>query len=296
MSEPLEFTGERFTPECVREIHYEHIHRYVFARELVRGRRVLDAACGEGYGSAILAGTAAEVVGVDVSQEAVEHARERYRAEGLQFQQADCLDLPFEDDVFDCIVSFETLEHLEAQERLLDEFRRVLAPEGFLLISTPDKAIYTDKLGNKNEFHPRELYREEFESLLKNVFPAYRLWGQKLGFQSLLWSLHDTSGQRFHRESGQGVSSAERPPYEAVYLIALCAESPDCLPEEKSGLSLFDDEAESVYAHYYNEIRKNMAAGGLLQERDREIAELKSRLDEIPGRKTPWWQRLLGKG
>ena len=55
MSDPLEFTGERFTPECVREIRYEHVHRYVFARGLVKGLRVLDAACGEGYGSALLA-------------------------------------------------------------------------------------------------------------------------------------------------------------------------------------------------------------------------------------------------
>ena len=296
MSEPLEFTGERFTPECVREIHYEHIHRYVFARELVAGRRVLDAACGEGYGSAILAGTAAEVVGVDLSNEAVDHARERYAAKGLQFQQADCLNLPLDDDAFDCIVSFETLEHLQAHERLLDEFRRVLAPGGFLLISTPDKAVYTDKLGNQNEFHPKELYRGEFESLLKGVFPACRLWGQKLGFQSLLWSLEDNSGHRFHRESGQGVSSSEKVPYEAVYLVALCAESPDCLPGETFGLSLFDDESETVYGHYHHEIQKNMAAGGLLQERDKEIAELKSRLDPVSGRKAPWWQRLLGKG
>ncbi|NNK38121.1 MAG: class I SAM-dependent methyltransferase, partial [Xanthomonadales bacterium] len=67
MSEFLEFTGERFTPECVREIRYEHVHRYAFARELVSNRRVLDAACGEGYGSALLAQTARSVCGVDVS-------------------------------------------------------------------------------------------------------------------------------------------------------------------------------------------------------------------------------------
>ena len=296
MSEPLEFTGERFTPECVREIHYEHIHRYVFARGLVRGKRVLDAACGEGYGSALLADFAASVVGVDVSSDAIEHAQDRYQAEGLEFRQADCLALPFGDDEFECIASFETLEHLEEQEQLLSEFRRVLKPGGFLLISTPDKAIYTDKLGNNNEFHPKELYRDEFESLVARHFPVHRLWGQKLGFQSLIWSLEESPGQWFNRENEQGINTSASPPYEAVYLMALCASTKDCLPSASEGLSLFDDTAESVYDHYYHEIRKNMAAGGLILDRDREIAELKAKLSEVARKETPWWRSLLGKG
>ena len=74
----LDFTGERFTPECVREIWYEHWHRYVFARQLAKGKRVLDAACGEGYGSALLADVAASVVGADISDQAIAHARSRY--------------------------------------------------------------------------------------------------------------------------------------------------------------------------------------------------------------------------
>ena len=133
MSKPLEFTGERFTPECVREIWYEHIHRYAFAGELVRGKRVLDAACGEGYGAAQLVCTAQSVKAVDISDEAISHAQRRYRAENLEFRVADCCKLPFPDDEFECIVSFETLEHLEDQAGLLKEFRRVLAPDGFLL-------------------------------------------------------------------------------------------------------------------------------------------------------------------
>jgi len=143
MSKPLEFTGERFTPECVREIWYEHIHRYAFAGELVRGKRVLDAACGEGYGAAQLARTAQSVMAVDISDETISHAQRRYRAENLEFRVADCCKLPFHDDEFECIVSFETLEHLEDQAGLLKEFRRVLAPDGFLLISSPDKAVCT---------------------------------------------------------------------------------------------------------------------------------------------------------
>lgn len=294
MTEALDFTGERFTPECVREIWYEHFHRYVFALEFTRGRRVLDAACGEGYGSALLATAATRVTGVDISADAIEHASGRYRADNLEFRQADCTDLPFSDDEFDCIVSFETLEHLENQRGLLDEFKRVLRPDGFLLISTPDKAVYSDRQQHDNEYHVAELYRDEFEGLLGEYFPAVRLWGQKLVFQSAIWSLEPFPGVSVHHDEDGEIRTASSPQHDAVYLLALCAAEPGHLPAMDIGLSLFDDAAESVYQHYYHEIRKNMAAGGILLEKDREIEELKLALDKASN-PLPWWQRLLGR-
>ena len=293
MAEALEFTGERFTPECVREIRYEHLHRYAWASRLVRGLRVLDAACGEGYGSAVLARTAASVAAVDVSADAIGHARERYRADGLEFHVADCLDLPFGDDEFDCVVSFETLEHLEEQERLLLEFRRVLKPNGFLLLSSPDKAVYTDQQQNRNEFHVRELYRDELETLVQKAFPAYRLWGQRLLFHSAIWSLDPQPGALFQQESQDGVEMLETPGQPPVYFIAMCAHEASHLPDPGHGLSLFDDAAGSVYEHYNHEIRKNMQAGEVLAARDREIEVLKAQLPA--GRpRAPWWRRLFG--
>jgi SAM-dependent methyltransferase len=289
----MEFTGERFTPECLREIWYEHFHRYVFALEFVRGRRVLDAACGEGYGSALLATAAQHVTGVDVAGEAVEHAARRYQADNLSFRAADCTQLPFEDGSFECVVSFETLEHLENQAGLMREFRRVLQPGGFLLISTPDKAIYTDQQNNRNEFHVAELYRHDFEALLGDHFPAYRLWGQKLVFQSAIWSLEPFPGVSVHHERDGEVSTRSSPGHDPVYLIALCAADAESLPSMDIGLSLFDDTEESVYEHYYHEIRRNMATGGLLQEKDREIAELKRALEKATT-PLPWWRRLRG--
>src|SRR6185369_1249345 len=137
---PLEFTGERFTPECVREIWYEHWHRYVFARAFAQGRRVLDAACGEGYGSALLAASADSVLGVDVAESAVAHARQRYgQHANLRFEQGDCTALSCGDAQFDLIVSFETLEHVAAQQALVAGFARALAPGGLLVVSSPDK-------------------------------------------------------------------------------------------------------------------------------------------------------------
>lgn len=294
LSTPLEFTGERFTPECVREIWYEHFHRYVFARGLVAGLKVLDAACGEGYGSALLATAASFVTGVDLSESAVEHARARYRSDRLEFHVADCLELPFDDDAFDCIVSFETLEHLEDHQGLLTEFRRVLKPGGFLLLSSPDKAVYSDQQQNRNEFHLRELYRDEFETLLRAHFPAYHLWGQKLLFQSAIWSLEDQAGVSFQQENGGETACSSQPRHDPVYLIALCAADEASLPVMEQGLSLFDDAAESVYEHYYHEIRKNMAAGELLAAKERELAALKSALEDKQAGSS-WWSRLLGK-
>jgi SAM-dependent methyltransferase len=296
LTDKLEFTGERFTPECVREIRYEHFHRYAFARDLVAGKRVLDAACGEGYGSALMAGAATAVTGIDLSAESVEHARRRYPLPNLDFQVADCLDLPFATDSFDCIVSFETLEHLQDHDGLLSEFRRVLRPEGFLLLSSPDKAVYSDKLQNRNEFHVRELYRDELEALLRAHFPAFRLWGQKLVFQSALWSLDAAPGVRCLQDRDGKLKMSDAPAHEPVYFIVLCAAAEAALPPVGHGLSLFDDEAESVYRHYYHEIRKNMAAGEILAARDREIAELRATLEA--GKAVPaqlsWWRRLLG--
>jgi SAM-dependent methyltransferase len=294
LNEPLKFTGERFTPERVREIWYEHFHRYVFARELTGGLKVLDAACGEGYGTALLAAGASFVTGVDISATAVEHATARYPSDKLEFIVADCLRLPFDDGEYDCVISFETLEHLEDHQELMTEFRRVLKPGGFLLLSSPDKAVYSDQQQNRNEFHLRELYRDEFESLLQAHFPAYRLWGQKLLFQSAIWSLEEKSGVSFHQENDGLVAPYPAPNHDPVYLMAVCADDEASLPTIGRGLSLFDDAGEAVYEHYYDEIRKHIAAGELLAEKDRELAELKSALEKSqPG--SNWWARLLGR-
>lgn len=304
-SHQLEFTGERFTPECVREIWYEHMHRYVLAGELTRGKAVLDAACGEGFGAFHLAATARHVSAVDISQPTIAHACARYQRDNLSFQLADCRALPFADGQFDCIVSFETLEHLQDQARMLGEFRRVLAGDGFLLISSPDKAVYTEQLGNDNPFHARELYRHELEDLLAGEFPAVRLLGHKLAFHSMIWPLAppiaDEPGQTFgpvlHQEQDGVTARLPRPGGDAVYFIALCAAAEKFLPQVEQQLWLFDDAAQSVYRHYHHEIRKNMLAGEILQGKEREIEALQAALRELQDRPPrPWWRRLFGDG
>lgn len=296
MSDSLEFTGERFTPECVREIWYEHLHRYAMAVSWCQGKRTLDAACGEGYGSALLAGSASSVEGVDISEQAVTHAKKRYgNLENLQFQTADCTLLPFADNEFDRVVSFETLEHLEAQEQLLSEFRRVLKADGFLVLSSPDKAIYTDQLKTVNEFHVKELYRHELEELIGRHFPACQLLGQKLMFHSAAWSLDNISHVSLDQVSANELQHPEQITQAPMYFIALCAAEQANLPETAGQLWLFDDHEESVYQHYHEEVRRHIAAGGIIADLQNEIKELKTQLAGTKVQKQPWWRRLAGK-
>jgi len=269
----LPFTGERFTPECVREIAYEHWHRYAFALPLARGRRVLDAACGEGFGSALLATVAGSVLGVDIDDAAVLHARQRYgAARNLAFDRADATALDrFADASFDLITSFETLEHVQAQERMLAGFARLLAPGGVLLVSTPDKQTYTDATGTVNEHHVRELYRDEFEALIATRFPTRRLYGQKLLFQSVLWRV-DTPAAGSHvatvEDRGDIAPGLSYPP---MYYLAACARDAadvSALPD----LSLHGDVGESVYADYFAVTREVFAARATIAELRAELA------------------------
>jgi SAM-dependent methyltransferase len=277
----LEFTGERFTPECVREIWYEHYHRYAFAQPLARGKRVLDAACGEGYGAALVASAAVSVLGLDVSGQAIAHARARYAQSNLRFDQADVTALEHLPAAsFDLILSFETLEHLLAQEVMLQGFRRLLAPGGLLLVSTPDKRNYTDIPEFRNEHHVRELYREEFEALLAGIFPYRRLYAQKLLFQSALWATDAVDGQPAAATLGREGGLSEGLAYPPLYYIAACAMEPlPVLP----AVHLFGDAEESVYAHYNHEIRKNMAAGHRILELEAELAAARAELAALRG-------------
>jgi SAM-dependent methyltransferase len=287
MSKPvLAFTGERFTPECVREIAYEHWHRYAWASQLVKDKVVLDAACGEGYGSALLAESATSVIGVDVDADTIEHARQRYGRDGLRFVCSDCLQLPLDDDSVDVVVSLETLEHLADHDGLMAEFRRVLKADGLLVLSSPDRQQYSEATGYDNPFHAKELNREEFEALLSRHFAHWCLLAQTLGFVSLLWPLNGAGQggvQTLQRQDDGAIRAAEQPQVAANYFLAVASAEPAVMSVLPS-LSVFDDQAGSIYQHYNHEVGQHIRAGQLLAERDAELAELKAKLNK------PWWR------
>lgn len=183
----LDFTGERYVPRYeLDEITIEHTQRYCFASELVKGKVVLDAACGEGYGSHILKQNASEVYSIDLDQEVIDNANKKYTKDNIKFKAASIEKLPFEDNIFDVVVSFETIEHVgkEIQEAFLKEISRVLKKDGILIISTPNKLIYTDRVLGENIYHKKEFYRQEFLDFLCGYFRYTRLFNQyfKLGY------------------------------------------------------------------------------------------------------------------
>jgi 2-polyprenyl-3-methyl-5-hydroxy-6-metoxy-1,4-benzoquinol methylase/cell division septum initiation protein DivIVA len=218
-----EFTGERVIPGQVNvDLLNEHLARYTFASRLARGKRVLDAGCGAGYGSAELADAALEVVGLDLAPEAIEFARAHYPLDNLRFEQGSCLALPHADASFGLVVAFEVIEHLEDWRGFLREACRVLAPGGQLIVSTPNKRYYTESRGveGANPFHVHEFEFEEFRAELQAVFP----------YVSLFLENH-VGGVTFQpHENGHTVEArvdADEPaPDESHFFVAVCAHRP----------------------------------------------------------------------
>ncbi|MGH4017965.1 MAG: glycosyltransferase [Pseudonocardiaceae bacterium] len=169
----IDWTGERCVPwtDDVQVI-YEHYHRYALAGQFTAGKRILDLACGEGYGAALLAAEAREVVGLDNDPRTIEHARANYEGKNLVFELASMVDPDALSDQggFDVITCFEALEHVEDQDALMALVRRKLAPGGLFLTSTPDTEVYSHDHGNENPFHVKELTEPEFRALLNGSF------------------------------------------------------------------------------------------------------------------------------
>ncbi|HTC00460.1 MAG TPA: glycosyltransferase [Ferruginibacter sp.] len=173
----MKFTGERFIPTkdlMDDEIGYEHLHRYYTITELVKNKAVLDIACGEGYGSVIIAAHATKVVGVDIDEETVKYAIEQYASKynNVEFQSGSATSIPLDDKLFDVVVSFETIEHLSEKDQQLFmlEIKRVLRPDGVLIMSTPNKKIYSEQFSHTNSFHLHEFEKEEFHAFIKQHF------------------------------------------------------------------------------------------------------------------------------
>jgi SAM-dependent methyltransferase len=269
MSKPLEFTGERFVPGTEGEIAIEHWHRYAFARRFVAGRRTADIACGEGYGSAFLAGAAREVVGIDVDTATVDHARSTYsHVPNLRFVEGSAAALPLADECVDAIVSFETVEHLDAadQPRMIAEFARVLAPGGVLVLSSPNRPEYSDARNYSNPFHRCELSRDDLARLLEPAFPALRWYRQRRYLGSALWAEGGADG--YEHWSGDATSASDARMPEAMYFVVVAARDSAALPSSGAALSLFTDRDDGEWRRIDEQAREVLRLDRLLQERD----------------------------
>jgi ubiquinone/menaquinone biosynthesis C-methylase UbiE len=191
----LSWTGERYLPWWKDPVTaYEHWHRYAYAAQFVSNKNVLDLASGEGYGSASLAATARQVIALDIDENAVSHAHLKYPSVNLHFIVGSILEMPLCKIGFDVIVCFEAIEHIPDPEKLLAGVKRLLAPGGLFLVSTPNKPEYK-KTEPSNPFHVKELDFEEFRAMLAKHFKRTQFLGQRVYCNSSLWTIaHKTSG------------------------------------------------------------------------------------------------------
>jgi SAM-dependent methyltransferase/glycosyltransferase involved in cell wall biosynthesis len=271
-TERLPFTGERYTSDVSGPIRHQHHHRYLFAARFCADRDVLDVACGEGYGSALLGAVARRVRGVDLDPETVTFAERNYATPNVSFRQGDAARLE-EREAFDVVISFETIEHLVEHDAFIDGVCRALRPGGLLIISSPDKTIYTDADEYKNEFHQHELDRAEFKDLIGRRFANVTVFNQ----DSIVGSLIGPEGgmpaslELFSSEDGRTYRRFMGTP-RAHYLIALASDAP--LPLAPA--SALDDTSwvRQAQGHEIHAV----ALGREVQVRDGEIGRLNEEL------------------
>jgi len=170
----MEYTGERVIPEFMKVDNgmlLEHIERYIFAKDYVSGR-VLDLACGVGYGADVLLDEIYDekidyYLGIDLSSQAIAYAREMYGFKKTRFEQGNALDQSLVElyGKFDTILSFETVEHIKEDREYIKNLKRLLRKEGTLIISTP--LGKGRDVGCSSPFHIRQYLEEEFVQLLE---------------------------------------------------------------------------------------------------------------------------------
>jgi 2-polyprenyl-3-methyl-5-hydroxy-6-metoxy-1,4-benzoquinol methylase len=238
---PLELTGERTLPDVPEENYWyrRHLVVYEWIAARVGGLRVVDMACGEGYGSDVLARSAASVVGVDANPDAHEHARLRYAAGNLRFER-DLVETFGED--CDAVVFLQTIEHVQDPGAVLEHFKSMLAPGGVAYVSTPNLLTLAPEGAEKSEnpWHVKEYRAEEFRALLEahfasvevhGLFHARKLRLHELAIRHAGWdAVHKRLGvtKRFYDwftpaiAAGDFALSAERPLDGALDFVAVC--------------------------------------------------------------------------
>lgn len=266
------FTGERFIPGIEdNKLEIEHYQRYLSVRNLVRNKVVLDAACGEGYGSNIIASVAQSVTGLDIDSGTIERAKANYGQQAnLHFLQGSIEKIPLEGDSVDVVVSFETIEHVseQIQQAFLEEIARVLKKDGMLVMSTPNKEIYSDLFHYKNEFHVKEFYHDEFLSFLHEKFKYVKLFIQSFQIVSMLNACEGQNGEVAYYTDNQDYIQNGK------YYIAVA-----------SNVSVHTDTFASVYINRFGEYEENIQRILTLQAdeegRNQHIAKLDNELETV---------------
>ena len=247
-------TGERLEQGDLSQGMAEHLHRYKIAEMFCKDKSVLDIACGEGYGTNLLSKLAKTVAGVDIDNQTILEAKIKYTSPNIQFAQGDTSNIPFPDSTFDVVVSFETIEHHDKHDEMIKEIKRVLKPNGIIIISTPDKYVYTDLKGTINKFHIKELYKKEFIDLIKTYFSYATILNQKFITGSYIYtdSKQNEQPSIWYNGNFSSVQKTSKP--EGEYTIAIASDENITIPTDVQTESFFleTDFINKLIAQYKN--------------------------------------------
>lgn len=174
----MNFTERAVPGETANFLMQEAISRYVFVKKYLRKSDVcIDIACGTGYGTALLSEKVTQVIGIDISDEALEFAQSNYASPKVAFIKSFAEKTFFKDKSFDAVIAFEMIEHLDNPKSFLIEASRILKPGGYLLISTPNRTVQSPKGSPMSPYHTQEFNPSELSSLLKSF--RVELFGQR---------------------------------------------------------------------------------------------------------------------
>lgn len=179
-ADDLQLTGERTLPDIPHENYWfmRHVVAYEFALQPAQGAKVVDIGCGEGYGPAILAQNAREVLGVDIAPEVVDHARRCYGSDTVSFEVMEVNHLEIPDGAFDLAVSFQVVEHLVDESGYFSEMARVIDADGKAIITTPNRLTISPGCDKPiNPFHLREYTPDELSAVLDEHFASVEISG-----------------------------------------------------------------------------------------------------------------------
>ena len=156
-----------------------HLFAYEFAKSMIpENSFVLEVGCGEGYGTNLLSQHVKKIIGLDIDKKTITHASKKYHSENCVFKVYDGVRIPYNDNTFDAVISFQVIEHLQDDMHYVSEIYRVLRERGSFILTTPNRTFRL-KPGQKpwNRFHVREYYPHELENTLKSKFLDVKVWG-----------------------------------------------------------------------------------------------------------------------
>lgn len=160
----------------------EHLHRYEEAAKLLGHRKplkILDIACGSGFGSDFLAQLGNTVIGGDLSETTIAECRKKFHQSDLSFEIMDGTNLPYENEYFDVVISFETIEHTTQYQKMLNEFKRVVKKDGMIILSTPNFLVNSPHGIIINPYHTQEWVYEDLLKILNDTFSYVKVLGQE---------------------------------------------------------------------------------------------------------------------